>query len=252
MSSYKSFNLALIKSYVEDNIESFHQKRIDSLNNLNLKKILKRKNPYLFKAKNILTAEQIIKGILDAHISSSEETIFGNWLEGLAIFINSKVYKGRKSGIPNIDLEFENKNKKYIVSIKSSPNWGNSSQVKKLQNDFKSAMKTLRTSNSKLEIIAVNGCCYGKDSHPDKGDYFKYCGQKFWQFISNNKNLYCDIIEPLGYKAKEKNDTFMQLYTNIINKFTKEFIDIFCKNNGEINWGKIIIFNSGIDSISKK
>jgi hypothetical protein len=65
------------------------------------------RNPYLFKAKNTLTSEQIIRGIVDAHISSNEETLFGDWLEGLAIFINQKVYDGKKSGIPNIDLEFD-------------------------------------------------------------------------------------------------------------------------------------------------
>lgn len=43
--------------------------------------MLKRKNPYLFKAKYVLTAEQIVKNIVDAHISSNEETIFGDWLE---------------------------------------------------------------------------------------------------------------------------------------------------------------------------
>lgn len=233
-----------VKDYVEKNIGDFHQKRIESLDNLNLQKILKRKNPYLFKVKNTSTVEQIVRGILDAHISSSEETIFGDWLEGLAIFINHKIYGGRKSGIRGIDLEFEKDNKKYIVSIKSSKNWGNSSQVDKLQADFKSAKKTLRTSNSRLEIIAVNGCCYGQDNRPDKGDYFKYCGQTFWYFISNNKNLYCDIIEPLGYKAKEKNEAFEQLYSSVVNRFTKEFIEEFCKENGEIDWQKITAFNS--------
>ena len=43
--------------------------------------MLKRKNPYLFKAKYVLTAEQIVKNIVDAHISSNEETIFSDWLE---------------------------------------------------------------------------------------------------------------------------------------------------------------------------
>lgn len=75
-----------VSQYVEQNIGVFHQKRIKSLDNLELIKVLKRKNPYLFKAKNVLTAEQIIKGIVDAHISSNEETIFGDWLEGLAIY----------------------------------------------------------------------------------------------------------------------------------------------------------------------
>ena len=53
-----------IVKYVEDNIDSFHRKRVMSLDSLSLNKILKRKNPYLFKAKYVLTAEQIIKGLL--------------------------------------------------------------------------------------------------------------------------------------------------------------------------------------------
>ena len=34
------------------------------------------------------------------------------------------------------------------------------------------------------------------DNQPDKGDYFKYCGQSFWEIISGNKNLFIEIIEP--------------------------------------------------------
>ena len=192
----------------------------------------------------MLTAEQIIKGLMDAHISSNEETIFGDWLEGLAIFINHKVYDGRKSGIKGIDLEFDNNRKRNIVAIKSGPNWGNSSQIAKMAADFKTAKKTLRTSNSQLNIVAVNGCCYGRDNKPDKGDYFKYCGQRFWKFISGDNDLYTEIIEPLGYKAKEKNDDFIKSYSQMINIFTKEFSNSYCKDNGEIDWEKLVRFNS--------
>ncbi len=83
----KKLNLRDVSQYVEDHIGTFHQKRISSLDTLSLSKVLRRKNPYLFKAKYVLTAEQIVKGLVDAHISSNEETIFGDWLEGLAIFI---------------------------------------------------------------------------------------------------------------------------------------------------------------------
>lgn len=226
-------------------IGTFHQKRIESLNNLKLKTVLKKKNPYLFKAKYLMTAEQIIKGLTDAFISSNEETIFGDWLEGLAIHINSKVYNGWKSGITGIDLEFDKDQIRYILTIKSGPNWGNSSQISKMRADFKTAMKTLRTSNSNLYIVAVNGCCYGKDNNPDKGDYFKYCGQKFWEFISGNESLYVDLIEPLGFKAKERNDEFIKSYSGMINNFTMEFVTDFCKETGEIDWGKLLVFNSG-------
>lgn len=240
----EKLNLRDVSHYVEQNIGLFHQKRIQSLDELKLSQVLKRKNPYLFKAKYVLTAEQIINGLVDAHISSNEETIFGDWLEGLAIFINDKVYSGWKSGITGIDLEFDNNGTRNIVTIKSGPNWGNSSQIKKMKLDFNTAKKALRTSNSQLNIVAVNGCCYGRDNRPDKGEYFKYCGQRFWEFISGDADLYTEIIEPLGHKAKEKNDDFIKSYSQMVNKFTKEFANLFCKDNGEIDWNKLVRFNS--------
>lgn len=240
----KKLDIQDVLQYVEKNIGIFHEKRIQSLDGLKLKNVLKRKNPYLFKAKYVLTADQIVRGIVDAHISSNEETIFGDWLEGLALFINGNVYGGRKSGIKNIDLEFDNKKIRYIVTIKSGPSWGNSSQIAKMITDFKVAKKTLRTSNSNLNVVAVNGCCYGKDNNPDKGEYYKYCGQRFWEFISGNLNLYTDLIEPLGHQAKERNDDFMRSYSQMINKFIKEFTSDFCDITGTIDWNKLVKLNS--------
>ncbi|CDN32656.1 conserved hypothetical cytosolic protein [Mucinivorans hirudinis] len=233
-----------LRNYVECNIADFHRKRIASLDGLKLSKVLKRKNPYLFRAKNMLTAQGIVRALVDAHISSNEETIFGDWLEGLAIYVCSEIYSGRKSGITGIDLEFDKEGIRYIVSIKSGPNWGNSSQIKKMISDFNSARKTLRTSNSTINIIAVNGCCYGKDNTPDKGSYFKYCGQQFWEFISGNENLYINIIEPLGTKARQRNDEFVELYSKMINRFTVEFANEFCDEDGTILWEKLVKFNS--------
>lgn len=88
----KNLILKNIIRYVEQNIGAFHEKRLQKLNKLKLRTVLNRKNPYLFKAKNVRTSEEIVKGLLDASLSSSEETIFGDWLEGLAIFVNGKVY----------------------------------------------------------------------------------------------------------------------------------------------------------------
>ncbi len=229
--------------YVRKNIVFFHKKRLNRLENLKLKKILKRKNPYLFKAKNILTAQDLVKTILDAYLSSQEETIFGDFLEGLAIYINEKTFGGIKSSAEGIDLEFENAGIRYIVSIKSGPNWGNSGQIKGMISDFIKAKRILRTSNSQLNIIAVNGCCYGTNINSDKGAYFKYCGQKFWSFISGQESFYTDIIEPLGHTAKIRNEEFTNSYARIINKFTLEFMNDFCED-GNINWVKLVQFNS--------
>lgn len=242
------FRIDDVKKYVEDNVGSFHSKRLNCLEQLKLNKILKRKNPYLYKAKNILTAQDLLKNLLDAHLLSQEETLFGDFLEGLAIFINEKIYLGWKSSTEGIDLEFDNKGIRYIVSIKSGPNWGNSGQVRRMVDDFKRAKKILRKNNPDLNVIPINGCCYGVDNNPDKGDYLKYCGQQFWHFISGIDNLYTDIIEPLGHRAKEKNDEFNDSYAQILNKFTLEFINNFCED-GIINWKRLVQFNSSKEKL---
>lgn len=237
--------------FVEQNIGEFHERRAASLKSLRLSQILKRKNPYLFKAKDINDAHDLVKLLLDAHLSSQEETIFGEFLEKLAIFVCGRVFGGKKSSAEGIDLEFERDGVIYILSIKSGPNWGNSSQVKRMVDNFKQAKRILRTSNNKANIQAVNGCCYGKEAHPDKGDYLKLCGQEFWEFISGDDRLFVDIVEPLGHQAKERNKAFLAEYAKIVNLFTQEFMNEFCVN-GVIDWDKLVRFNSGKNTRNKK
>ncbi len=239
----KKLDLDKVTKYVNDNIVCFHQNRIERIKKLKLKKILKRKNPYLFRAKNVLTAQDLIQPILDAYLSSQEETIFGDFLEGLAIFVCGEVFGGYKSAAEGIDLEFSRDNVRYIVSIKSGPNWGNSSQIQRMRRNFKQAQKILGKNIREASLTFVNGCCYGQDSRPNKGDYWKLCGQAFWELISGDDRLYIEIIEPLGHKAKEKNDAFYVEYARILNSFTLEFGKDYCVD-GLINWGKLVEFNS--------
>jgi hypothetical protein len=231
--------------FIEPNIQQFHIRRLENLLALQLKKILSRKNPYLFKAKNQNTAHDLVKAILDAHLSSQEEGIFGGFLEELAVFICARVYRGKKSSAEGIDLEFEKDGASYLVSIKSGPNWGNSRQIARMKDDFKRAKRIRGTNTKGIRAVAVNGCCYGKDDNPDKGDYLKLCGQRFWEFISGDENLYTDIIEPLGHKAKEKNEQFQVEYAKVINKFTFEFSNEYCAPDGSILWNNLVRFNSG-------
>ncbi len=240
----RTLDLDEVVKFVEETIgRSFHERRIASLQKLKLNQILKRKNPYLFKAKDIHTAHELVQSLLDAHLSSQEETIFGDFLESLAIFVCEKVFGGKKSSAEGIDLEFEREGKWYIVSIKSGPNWGNSSQIKRMVQNFKKAQSILRRNVNSRPIVAVNGCCYGKENQPEKGDYLKLCGQDFWELISGNDKLYIEIIEPLGHQAKQHNEDFQKEYARLINIFTQEFLQEFCVN-GRIDWPKLVQFNS--------
>lgn len=234
-----------LSDFIEQGIQEYHEKILDRLLKLKLPQILKRKNPYLFKVKSLDTSQDLIKSILEAHLSSQEEAIFGGLLEELAIFICGKEHDGIKSSAEGIDLEFMKGGIRYIVSIKSGPNWGNSSQISKMKDHFKKAKRILGTNAKKQNVVAVNGCCYGKDNNPDKGDYLKLCGQRFWALISNNDELYKDIIEPLGHQSHKRNDKFYKEYAKVLNKFTLEFSTEYCDDTGEIDWRKLLTYNSG-------
>ena len=234
-----------IAQYVEQHIGEFHASRIAKLQSVNLKELLSRKNPYMFKAKNIVTAGNMVESIASATMSSAEESIFGNWMEGVAMFVAEKVYGGYKSSAEGIDLEFDKEGVHYFV--KSGPSWSNSTSMKKQKEQFRTARRVFNTSRKTVPTMCIEGCCYGNDN---KGyidsEHEKFCGEKFWTLISGEPTLFIDIIEPLGFKAKEKNEEYFVEYGRMINKFTQEFIQDYCNNDGDIEWEKIVRLNAAI------
>jgi len=240
----RPLNLDEVQEYVNENIVDFHRRRVKSLEELSLDKLLK-KNPYLFRAKNITAAAELIEGLLDAFLSSSEEKLFGDFLEDLAVFVASKTCGGHKSTAPGVDLEFINNGIHYVVSVKSGPNWGNSSQQRRLEQDLQNAIVRVKQSRFGANVQPVLGICYGKTRTRFLRGYLKVVGQNFWYLISEDKDLYTDIIEPIGHKAEEHNDLFYKEKGRVINRFTRQFIERFCDSADAIDWVKLVEFNSG-------
>ena len=234
-----------VQIFVKANIEDFLQHRLNILEGLQLPKLLKQRNPYIFKAKNIAMAYDLVINVLDRYLSSQEEDFYDSLLKKLAIYVNFRVYEGKISRLEGIDLEFCKDGIDYIVSIKPNPGC-DSSEDQQLVDNFEKAKYVKRGNNPNDIIMAVYGCCYGIDNHPEKDGYTKLCGQRFWEFISGNRELYVQIIEPLGHKAKEKNEEFLIEYGRIINVFEAEFLRDYCPD-GRIDWEKLIRLNSGTD-----
>lgn len=78
MSINDSYNEEAIVEAIAVALDNFYTNLIKKVDSLNIKAVMKRKNPYLFRAKAMNGAAQIIDAILAAFVSSSEETIFGN------------------------------------------------------------------------------------------------------------------------------------------------------------------------------
>ena len=232
-----------ITAYVAANIGDFHEKRLERLNNLTLEKLL-LKNPYLFKSKNLITVYELVKSLLDAYLSSQEETLFGTFLEGLARFVALETLDVFPEQHAGIDLEFVKNGSYYIVQVKSGPNWGNKDQLATLRQNFDDAYSQIADRNTGMDIIAVNGCCYGRDSRPNKRGYFKICGQEFWELISDDSELYTRIIEPIGHDAKRRNERFEVDYVAVLNRFSLEFSLNFCDEASLIDWPKLVRYTS--------
>lgn len=236
----------VIVEVTKKELASFHSNRAKRLKALKLDDVLKRKNPYLFRAKNISSASSFVDTILDAHVSSQEEGVFGGVLERIALAVSAAAYSGRKSGIEGVDLEFEKEDTKYLVSIKSGPNWGNSSQIRKMRDDFKKARRTLgtNTSSDSRKVVAVNGCCYGTTTSEDKGSYLKLCGARFWELISGNSDCYQWVMQAIDMQQATAESEFKEALTIKRAELAAEFEARFCKEDGSIRWHSLLELNS--------
>lgn len=244
-------NLDEVRQYVNDNIDTFHANRLTALSATTLKSVV-NKNPYLSRAKNVTKASELVEGALAAKLSSSEEELFGVFLEDLAIFVAEKTTGGHKSGVGGIDLEFDNDGWHYFVSIKSGVSWGNETQQSGQELAFTTALKVYRQrKGQKTQADAILGICYGKTRTNRVRGALKLVGQNFWTFISGNKELYKKIIEPIGYRAKEHNDAYEQEKGKVINQLTLQFIKTYCNPDGSIDWYKLVEATCGNYDLNK-
>jgi hypothetical protein len=235
----------LIEQFVHENIDSFHARRTENIRNLKLNQVLKNKNPYLFRAKNLNRADELVAALLDARQSSSEEGSFGGFMEELAIYVSKITVGGEKSGIEGIDIELKRDNVRYLIAVKSGKNWGNASQHAKLRDNFKRAMKVLKQSKYVGEIQPTLGIAYGNFKTVNTGGFLHIGGQSFWNLISDDRNFYVDLIEPLGHESEKLNEEFDEEKSATYNRLTREFVNDYCDAEGKIDWARLVHFVSG-------
>ena len=196
------------------------------------------KNPFLFRARSPENVEQFADRLIEAFLSSSEETRFGDILEEIAIAICSAAKGGWKSGIPSIDIEYEEKNTRTIIQVKSGTKWGNSSQRKKLVQDFMQAKKVIRQNNREIQVRAVEGICYGSGGIKDEGTHYRIIGNDFWESISGwDKTAYAafDIISAqAGNGLSEARKVARQRIVDYLRRTDAIY------HGGSINWTRVL------------
>jgi len=228
-------------------LKDFHKRRLERLNTLRLKQVLRRKNPYLFKAVGTQSAPEIVGSLLSAYISSSDEGIFGDaFFEPIAKAVSGGVVSPNEG----VDIAIETKTKYLAIAVKSGPNQYNASQ-KKRQNDEFNALRS-RLMKLKKQFDALLGHCYGQlSTEPSKSRIYRdRSGQEFWYEITGDKNFYLKLIELMNDDVinTHKHD-YKDAWEQAVNRYLREFTNDFCLESGAINWEKLVQFNSGSKSI---
>lgn len=223
-------------------LEEFYRNLTANLENVDVDKVLKRKNPYLYRAKGINNATQIVDSILSAYISSSEETIFGNvFFEPLAIVVSG----GQKAMTEGADITVDKENIIYNIAVKSGTSVFNGDSRKRQLENFQSAAK--RAQQAKKAYIPIVGYGYGKKRiKPGQEKFYKeLAGQDFWAWLTGDADFYLKIIQYMGTKPDEYAKQFDEAYNRAENRMLREFTIDYCLPDGSIDWDKLIRFNSG-------
>lgn len=226
-------------------LETFYTTLIEKIDKLNIQKVMKRKNPYLYRAKAMQSASEIVDSVLTAFVSSSEETIFGNcFFEPIAIAASG----GSKALAEGIDIMFQDNksNTIYAIAVKSGPSVFNADSKKRQEQNFMAASKLAQQVKARYE--AYIGYCYGKKNDSGRGKpkmYQELAGKRFWEELTGDEEFYIKIIDYMGTMPEQYVAEYKESYNKAANRLVREFSNSFCKEDGSIDWEKLVEFNSG-------
>lgn len=223
-------------------LTKFYDSLTKNLDNIDVDKILKRKNPYLYRAKGIHSAGQIVEGILSAYVSSSEETIFGNsFFEPIAILLSG----GQKAVTEGVDITVDKDNAIYSIAVKSGTSVFNADSRKRQEQNFLAAQK--RAQQARKVFFPVVGYGYGKKRTKAGCEKFykELAGKDFWEWLTGDAEFYCKIVTYMGNRPDEYAKQFADAYAKAENRMIREFTIKYCKEDGSIDWDALIRFNSG-------
>lgn len=243
--------MAINPAYSEDDIiraiaqslEDFYDRLIKKVDELTIESVLKSKNPYLFRAKAIADAAELVDAILSATVSSSEETIFGNvFFEPLAVAASG----GYKSIAKGIDVEVNTYEVIHGIAVKSGTKVFNADSKERQEQNFIAASKLAQQARKSFDPIVGYG--YGRLRKKGTGRtwfFRELAGKEFWEEITGDPEFYLKIVHYMGTMPERYVEKFKIAYANAANRMVRDFSTKFCRENGSIDWDAVVRFNSG-------
>lgn len=239
------YDEAIIIESIAKALENFYGNLVSKMDALHIKDVMRRKNPYLYRAKAMQSAAEIVESVLSAYVSSSEETIFGNcFFEPIAIAASG----GSKALAEGIDVMVEDKENNTITAyaVKSGTAVFNADSKKRQEQNFVASSKLAQQAKARFEAIIGYG--YGKKRDTGRGMpkmYQELAGKAFWTRLTGDDRFYIKLIQFMGELPEKYVVQFKESYAKASNRLLKEFTAEYCDSDGTINWTKLVEFNSG-------
>lgn len=234
-----------LESLIAESLKKFYNRRLQALQRVRLRTFLRRKNPYLLRARATEKASDLVEQLLVAHLQASDETIFGDvFFEPIAKEVSGSVV----SPTLGVDMAIETENRYTAVAMKSGPNIFNHSQKLRQNDEFNSLRARLLKLNKQFDPLL--GHAYGRAwQDPDKNRVYRVrAGQAFWTEITGDADFYLKLIRLMRDEPEKREKEFKEAWGAVINRLTLEFIADFCHEDGRINWEKLTQFVSGEES----
>ncbi len=229
-------------------LTNFYARRIQALGSLQLGKTLKRKNPYLYKAIGTVDATEIVEELLRAHISSSDETLFGNeFFEPLAKWVAKAANPSYNVAISHgegIDITIETETVIMGVAVKSGTSVFNAQSKRKQALDFHALRRRLQKATQRFDPIVTY--CYGRKQQRAKSttEFQEMAGQATWELLTGESDFYLRVIHLMQERPAEHRPIFQAEFDKAKNRFARDLLLDFSTQDGSINWDKLARYNS--------
>lgn len=230
-----------LRALISRCLQDFYRRRSQKLQDLRLGEFLRKKNPYLFRAFATEKASEIVEAVLTSFIASSDESIFGDcFFEPIARIASG----GHVSDAEGVDFTVESDDRIMAVAVKSGPNIYNASQTKRQSDEFLAVRSRLYKMQKQFDPVLGHG--YGRlNRSPGRSRVFRdSSGQRFWTEVTSDPDFYLKLIRLMEDEPAKHKTEYAAAWDAAVNRFTKEFAEVFCFKNGAIDWEKLTAFVS--------
>ncbi len=232
----RSSHFALSTQYLGTIKNRLFEHLFDTLIQTNLPSLINYTNLYTIKLRDIGTAQDFVRYLLDDYLFSKEKIIVNGILREIATITASQVFDARKPLYEGIDLEMTRAGIDYLIVFESEADSVEKLVTIKNAISRKVILRNVGTPSSNVRVIY--GRFYGANQISSNGEFIELSGKPFWEFVSGDPEYYFYTIQIINEVSVMRNEEFLREYCRRLNIYTSEFIVNYC-TNGEVDWSKL-------------